>query len=365
MISDVSIVGGGYLGMLAARELARAGARVTVFDRRQLGRESSWAAGGILSPLYPWKYPDAVNQLVRWSQQSYPELMHSLLESSGVDPEWVRSGLLILDSDESDQAEKWGQSFAYPLRIVDSSEIPSIQSGLASGDRGAIWMPEVAQVRNPRLLAALRRDLELSGVELRENCEIKRFSFSHGRFQAVRVNGEEFRSGQCLVTAGAWTGGLLESTGLSLEIRPVLGQMLLLAAHPQQLTRIVMKNRRYLIPRRDGRILVGSTMEETGFDKQITGSAAQELRTAAIDIMPALEAVPVEMQWAGLRPSAPDSIPYMGRHPAYEGLYICAGHFRNGLAVGPASARLISDLMLEREPILDALPYDPAERMNP
>jgi len=362
MNREIVIVGGGFLGMLAARELIAEGARVTIFDRHHLGRESSWAGGGILSPLYPWNYPDAINRLARWSQHHYPDLMRALLESTGVDPEWVRSGLLILEGADRDRAAKWAETYSFSLRTVENSEIEEIQPGLATEGQGGIWLPDIAQVRNPRLLAALRRDLEDKGVDFRENSPVEAISHSAGRFRAVRTSDGDFSGDQCLVTAGAWTRAILQPTGLNLEIGPVMGQMLLLRAHPQQLTRIVLRNRRYMIPRRDGRILVGSTMEDVGFDKHVTGSAAQDLRAAALNLMPALDNAPVEMQWAGLRPSSPDGIPYMGRHPAIEGLYVCAGHFRNGFAIGPASARMTVDLMTGREPILDPAPYDPGSR---
>jgi glycine oxidase len=362
--TEISVVGGGFLGMLAARELALAGCQVTIFDQAALGRESSWAGGGILSPLYPWNYADAVNDLAQWSQRQYPHLVKSLLESTGVDPEWVRSGLLILEAKEREAAANWATKYAYSLRSVDKNEILEIQPGIEPGTEAGIWMPDIAQVRNPRLLASLKRDLALKKVQFRENCRVDGFEFSAGRYHGIRVGDETIVSDRCLVTAGAWTGDLLESTGLKVDVRPMLGQMLLLQAHPQQLTRMLLKESRYLIPRRDGRILVGSTLEDTGYEKRITGSVAQELHSFATTLVPALEEVPVEMQWAGLRPASPGGIPYMGQHPAIEGLYLCAGHYRNGFVTGPASARLIADLILERDPVLDPGPYDPASRVQ-
>jgi glycine oxidase len=362
--TEISVVGGGYLGMLAARELAIAGCQVTIFDQGTLGRESSWAGGGILSPLHPWNYADAVNDLARWSQGHYADLVKSLLESTGVDPEWVRSGLLILEDREQETAANWAEKYAYTLRSVDKNEILEIQPSIQPGTERGIWMPDIAQVRNPRLLASIKRDLILKKVELRENCRIDGFEFSAGRLQSLRAGGETIVSDRCLVTAGAWTGDLLAATGLKVDVRPMMGQMLLLQAHPQQLTRILLREKRYLIPRRDGRILVGSTLEDTGYQKRITGSVAQELHSFATSLVPALEQVPVEMQWAGLRPASPEGIPYMGQHPDIEGLYLCAGHYRNGFVTGPASARLISDLMLGREPVLDPGPYDPAARVQ-
>ena len=160
-----------------------------------------------------------------------------------------------------------------------------------------------------------------------------------------------------IVAGGAWSRQILGELGRCVEVEPVRGQMLLVETPPGWLTRIVLTDRCYLIPRKDGRVLIGSTMERVGFDQSTTAQARRELLQAAIDLVPGLAAFPVVNHWAGLRPGSPQGVPYIGEHPDVRGLYISAGHFRNGVATGPASARLLADLILGREPEIEADPY--------
>ncbi len=165
-----------------------------------------------------------------------------------------------------------------------------------------------------------------------------------------------------IVTAGAWVSSLQLDGLWQPDIRPVKGQMLLIEALPSILSVMVQSGEHYLIPRRDGRILVGSTVEQAGFDKRPTQLAYRRLHEFALKTLPCLQAFPIEMHWAGLRPYAPQGIPYIGRHPQLLNLYYNCGHFRNGVAMGPAAARLLKDLILGRTPIVDPGPYLPENR---
>ncbi len=357
MKNQICIVGGGIIGLLIARELIDSGKKVVIIDRGDTGRESSWAGGGILSPLYPWRYPVSINELAKWSQAAYPRLVGNLQKHSGIDAEWVRSGLLIVGAEDRQIAAEWSLKYANSMKIVDAAKTETIQPGISISNSPVIWMPDIAQVRNPRLLAALKRDLLNDGVELREQQEITGFDISSGELSGVHTNTETIGTDVCIITAGAWSGGLFSELGLDIPIRPIRGQMLVFRDNPGGLERIVLKDKRYLIPRRDGRILVGSTLEDVGFDKSTTESAAVELRQAALSIMPTLADAEVELQWSGLRPGSPDGIPYIGPHPDIQGLFACTGHYRNGFVLGPASACLLVDLLLGREPVVDPAPY--------
>lgn len=355
-MSDCLIIGGGIIGMLTALELTDAGVRVTLLEKGRTGTESSWAGGGIISPLYPWRYAEPVTALASWSQTCYPQLAERLFDEGGIDPEYTRSGLLILDVEETEQAAAWAQRHHVPLHTVAPEDLPQIEPRLAPQPGANVWMPEVAQIRNPRLVKALRAALE-GRVTFEEGCEIRELIVEGGRVTGARSATRRFTAPATLVCAGAWSRHLLGSLPNPPDIAPVCGQMLLFRARAGQVTRIVLKHDRYVIPRRDGRVLVGSTLEHTDFRKETTQKALGELHNHALAMFPTLADCPVEKQWAGLRPGSPGGIPYIAPHRQFEGLFINAGHFRNGVVLGPASARLAADLVLQRRPILDPSPY--------
>ncbi|MDX1253167.1 MAG: glycine oxidase ThiO [Gammaproteobacteria bacterium] len=356
-MTDCLVIGGGLIGMLTARELARAGMRVTLVERSATGRESSWAGGGILSPLYPWRYPDAVTALAGWSQRIYPALAAELADETGVDPEWTRNGLLMLDADGKVAAQAWAERAAMRLDVIDRDAVLACEPGLGEPPQEALWMPDIAQIRNPRLLRAVRLGLVSSGVEIREGVDVMGFIVRDGRIAGVETAAGKIPAESVVVAAGAWSGRLLAGLGVALDVAPVRGQMIMFHARPGVVSRIVLSQGRYLIPRRDGRVLAGSTVEHAGFDKSATAEALAQLRQAAVALVPALARYDVERHWAGLRPGSPEGVPFIGEHPQVRGLFVNAGHFRNGVVMGPASARLLADLMQRRAPIIDPLPY--------
>lgn len=351
------VLGGGVQGLMTAYELACSGDRVTVLDEGG-PRPTSWAGGGILSPLHPWRYSDAVNRLAVWSQGVYPTVCAQLTAESGISPEWVRSGMLVLEGDSA-AAHDWAHRFNASLETLTADAASTLIPGLAAPKTGAIWMPAVAQVRSPRLMRALRAALAARGVAV---CRARAtgFKVADGALAALSTTAGEVPVARCVVTAGAWTPSLLAQTGYAPSISPVCGQMLLLAGASLGLKRMVLRDSYYLIPRADGVVLVGSTSEQRGFERSPTAEAYATLRAAAQEIMPAAADCAVIDHWAGLRPGSPEGIPIIGPHPTIAGLYMNAGHFRNGIVLAPASARLLTDLMFGRPPIVDPAPYQPA-----
>ncbi len=351
------VVGAGINGMLTALELADAGLRVTLLERREVGRESSWAGGGILSPLYPWRYPPAVSRLAAWGQGRYPELASRLAKASGVDPEWERSGLLILDTEEAPAAQAWAAEQGAVVATLRSEAVSGWEPGLGGAPDAALSLPQVAQIRNPRLLKALRRVLVSLGVTILEQAEVQGLDVVGSRVRGVHTATGPVAGEQVVVAAGAWTGPLLGDRMAEVRVEPVRGQMILFRGQPGTVRRIVLRKGYYLVPRRDGRVLAGSTLEFVGFDKRTTEEARATLREAALTLIPALADAPVERHWAGLRPGSPNGVPYIGAHTEIRGLYVNAGQFRNGVVLAPASARLMADIVLERSPILDPADY--------
>jgi len=355
-MSDILVIGGGVIGLLSARELALAGARTTLIEMGHTGQQASWAGGGIISPLYPWRLPDAITALATWSQQHYPALATELLDVSGIDPEYDTNGLLVLDSEEQTQALAWGERHGWRIEPIDAVHLHQQEPELGVRPRQALHLPEIAQIRNPRFTKAIRRAIE-SRIELREQEEVIELLVEDGRAIGVRTPKGEIRAERVLICAGAWTAKLLEQLGRAPEIEPVRGQMLLFHGQPGRIHHITLYREHYVIPRRDGRVLVGSTLEHAGFTRATTAEAKEALYRFAIELYPPLKRTPIEDHWSGLRPGSPSGVPYIGAYPGIAGLYFNAGHFRNGLVTGPASARLAADLLLERTPILDPTPY--------
>jgi glycine oxidase len=369
-LTDFLVIGAGISGLLLTRELLNAGASVCVVDKSETGREASWAGGGIVSPLYPWRYSDPVTALANYAQTAYPGLVADLLSETGIDAQLSPTGLLMLDADDHSEALAWARSHQRSMQALDSHDIYRREALIAAGFHQALCMPDVANIRNPRLLKALRASVLASpAATLIEHCEVRQFEQVAGvvsRIQA-RVNGAPmvFHAGQYVVTAGAWSGNLL--SGLvekSPVIRPVKGEMLLYQARRPLLQSIVLSKGRYLIPRADNLILAGSTLEHCGFDKTVSDSAKDSLARSAVGILPALADAPVVGHWAGLRPGAPAGVPYIGHMPGFRNLSVSAGHYRNGLVLAPASARLMADILLGRPPVVDPAPYSPARTQD-
>jgi len=356
-MTDCIIVGGGLIGMLTARELRQAGAEVAIVEKGSLGGESTWAGGGILSPLYPWRYPDSVNVLARYSQQVYAEIADQLQQESGIDPEYTRSGLLILDADQQQPATAWARQWDMALQVLDQQGLSPCEPALSPAFEAGLFLPGIAQLRNPRLARALRGSLEYHKIPCYEHTEVTGLTIRDGRVLGVTTSDRALSADKVLIAGGAWSAGIIRQYARPPAIEPVKGQMIIFRGEPDLLHRIVLYRDRYVIPRRDGRILAGSTLEHTDFDKQTTDEALQQLKAAAIEMVPALQDLPVEHHWSGLRPGTPAGVPYICEHPEIHGLYLNSGHYRNGVVLGAASSRLMRDLLLGRAPVIAADAY--------
>ncbi|MFT4047245.1 MAG: FAD-dependent oxidoreductase [Solimonas sp.] len=298
---DVAIVGGGVIGLACAEALSRQGRSVCVIERGELGRAASWAGGGMLCPLPPDHVPEAIRPLLEESLALYPGWCERLQRESGIDPEYWECGADYFKAD--------GRHLEYP---------------------------RMAQVRNPRLLKALAGTLRRRGAALREHTEALGWIEDGGQVAGVRTSAGDVAARTVVLAAGAWSASLGAA-----GIAPAKGQMLLLRGAPGELPRLRIADDVYLIPRRDGHILVGSTVEDAGFDTTPTAQARDLLLARAQRVWPAAAGLPVVAHWAGLRPRGEE--PALGPDPQRAGLYLATGHFRIGITLAPASGQRIAE----------------------
>jgi len=366
--SDVVIVGGGVIGLSIAYALAREGLRPMVLDRREPGREASWAGAGLIPPIADRDAADPgvkTNPLVAlrsWSARLYPDWTASLLAETGIDPGYRRTGGVdVAWTDREDEslraaAGQWrAEGIAYER--IPPGDYARVEPALNPDLRSVYYLPDRAQVRNPRLLRALMEAINGRCGILEPHRSVEGFAIEGDRIAAVRTGAGPIPCGLAIVAAGAWSGGLLEPAGVRAPTPPLKGQIVLLKGDRPLLRRVVEHGKDYLVPRDDGRVLVGATEEDAGFDARPTALAARDLLDEALRLCPILGRAAVEATWAGLRPGSVDARPYIGTAPGLANLIVATGHKRAGLQLAPATAELVADLVLGRPPRLDLAPF--------
>lgn len=354
---DCIVVGGGVIGLLTARQLFLEGVDVLLLEKGPLGGESSWAGGGIISPLYPWRYDDAVNVLAERSKKIYPDLTKTLFEETGSDCEFINSGLFTVINDGEQEVIDWAKTWSVSADFInDAASIREIEKSVGEVVASGIWMPDIMQIRNPKLVQALKASFDYLSIPYQEQTEVEEVIVDNNKVLGVRTKQRTYLADKVIIASGAWSAQF-SVTRTSVDVLPVKGQMVMYKGPPGLLKRIVLSEGHYVIPRKDGRILAGSTLEKIGFDKSTSPSALDELHRAAVELIPLLNGLEVERQWAGLRPGTEKGIPYICQHDDIAGLYVHAGHFRNGIVLGAASAELMTDIILQRTPRCDVRPY--------
>ena len=362
---DVLIVGGGVIGLSLAWELSQHGAKVCVVDRGQLGMEASWAGAGMIPPGPArslsegsnWDAATPFEQLAGLSQQLHQEWHERLLELTSIDNEYRADGAIHLAFTEDEakvldkKAERWKQlGIAY--QAIDAEQLSEFEPALASQAAKfarAYHLPGETQLRNPRHLQAVLAACQMAGVVLRPGVAVHQFAVSKNRLSQAMTSDGPIAAEQFCLAAGSWTGQLAASLGLELPVRPVRGQIVLLKGPSGLIRRTINVGPRYFVPRRDGRLLVGSTQEEVGFLKENTAEGVGELMRFAQSITPEIAPLPIETCWSGLRPGTADDLPYLGQLPELENGWVATGHFRSGLQLSPATAVVMRSLMLGQE----------------
>jgi len=371
---DCIVVGGGVIGLAVARRLAREGLAVTIVERSVCGGEASWAGAGILTPCNPHR----TDLVAAWQDRTlsvYPSFCTELLAETGIDPEYEPCGELdLLFTEDSLRMARLDDKTAAGRRMPDSravfeihspEEARRIEPNVASAILGALECRATAQVRNPRLLQALKASCSSAGVVIREQTTVRDFIYDGSRVVGIDVApGEALRASHVVLCAGAWSSTIGERLKELMPVHPVRGQMILLKLEKPLFRHIISRGMTYLVPRRDGHILLGSTEEpEAGYTKRNTAKATSKLFETALRLVPALCEATVLATWSGLRPCTPDERPYLGPVPGMEGLIAATGHFRAGLTLAPVTAEAVAALVLGRPHVFDLTSCRPGRTM--
>jgi len=364
---DVVVIGGGVIGLSIAYVLSHEGRSVTLLDRREVGREASWAGAGILAPTSEVAHPLPIARLRALSAARYPEWSAALLAETGIDNGYRRSGSIDVAFDAKEAHELQAAAGRWKLEGIAFERLEPhafgrVEPALSLEPLVGYFLPDRAQIRNPRHLQALAVACENRGARLETGRPATGFAARGERVEAVETRDAPIPCGAVVVAAGAWSEGILATLGEDVPTPPVKGQIVLLNPGRVVLKRIVEHGSRYLVPRDDGRVLVGSTEEDAGFDTTPTAAACRDLIDEALRLCPTLADAPVERTWAGLRPGSFDTRPYLGALPGFDNLIVATGHRRAGLQLSPATAEVVADLIAGRPP---SVPLDDFQPLRP
>ncbi|MBX3299664.1 MAG: glycine oxidase ThiO [Acidobacteria bacterium] len=352
MRSDVLVIGGGVIGLAIAREAGRRGLRVTVVDRAECGREASWAAAGMLGTQTETEHGGDFFELCRRSAALFPALADELLDETGIDVELDTAGTISVAFSEPElerlaDSTKWQREAGLRADIISAADIRRAEPFISTDAAGGVFMPDDGQVDNRRLVEALRASAESAGVSIVENEEIAGLVTSGGAVTGARSGTAVWEADHTVVATGAWTSLIkLGEIGSLPEIKPIRGQIAVYKTAKRLFTHVLHARGGYLVPRRDGRVLIGATAEDVGFDKSSTSAAGEWLRSVAVGTAPGLANLSFSDGWAGLRPGTPDGDPMIGGFGGLEGLTLAVGHYRNGILLAPITAKMVADRIL-------------------
>ncbi len=351
-MKDVLIIGGGVIGLAIARELHRRGVRkIAVVDKGEAGGEASWAAAGMLSPNIEADIGSVMHRFCRESLRSYPQFAEELLDETGIDIELDRSGTLWIALDD-DYAEtirsycgRFGDSGTEGI-IKTKDEIKATEPGLSTTLTLGVEFPSDWQVENRKLLAALKRSAETKGIDLIEHIRVSDVLVKNGRVCGVLTNSGSLYADRIVLATGAWSSLIkIGGSPMPFRVRPIRGQMIWFNCGRRMLRQVIYGPRCYLVPRADGRLLVGSTTEDRGFENIVTEDAVESLANSARELCPALNDLELAGSWSGLRPCSEDEMPIIGGIEGYDGLFAATAHYRNGILLAPITARIVTDFL--------------------
>ncbi len=360
---DTLIVGGGLIGCALASELAGRGQRVTLLERGEPGGEASGAAAGMLSPQAEAGSASEFFDLALESRGLYPAWASALFEETGIDVGYRRGGLLrcVLGGPGMEGAGAgagddalfasyaWQRRAGLAVEDRPAAALASELEGRLSRDvRRAVFFPDEAAVDPPALVRAAWLSAQRRGVRLLAGVCVQRFRFQRDLCVGVETDAGDFTAAATVDCAGAWAG--FDPSGrVAVPVHPVRGQMVKLRLEGPPLRTMVCSDEVYVVPRPEGTVLVGSTVELVGFRKAVTAEAVERLIAGAIALLPELRSAQFVSAWSGLRPGTPDGLPVLGES-GVPGLFLATGHFRNGILLAPVTAKVMADLLTNGHP---------------
>ena len=353
--ASVLIIGGGIIGLSLARELHKRGVgKIRILERGKLGQESSFAAAGMLAPQAEAETADDFFNFCRDSKNLYTDFAGQLLAETGIDVELDCSGTLYLAFSETDVAEirrrfAWQKKAGLVVEHLSAEEARKIEFPVSRKVREALFFPHDWQVENRKILLALQKYAKLNGIEVTENARVENLLIEKGKIVGAKTAAVNFFAETVVLATGAWTS--LIKTGENVAplplVKPIRGQIISFKPARRRFSKTIYSPRGYLVPRADGRILIGATVEDAGFDKTVTTDGIKFLLEVASEISPELENLEIFNQWAGLRPFAADALPILGASPEIENLYVATAHYRNGILLAPLTAKILADKIVE------------------
>ncbi|MEP7077233.1 MAG: glycine oxidase ThiO, partial [Acidobacteriota bacterium] len=338
-ISDVLIIGAGVIGLSIARELRKRGAgRITVLEKGKAAREASWAAAGMLAPQAETDAIDDFYELCSGSRDLYPEFADQLLEETGVNIEFDRSGTMYLaftdeDVEEIERRFTCQRCAGLSVESLSATECRGLEPGISKDVRDGLLFANDWQVENRKLLEALIEFSRIGEIEIIEDTAVTDLAIDGYEIRGARTGeGHLFAAGQVVLATGAWTSLIkIGELALPVQVKPIRGQMICYQQSEQRFQRVIYSPRGYIVPRAGGRLLAGATVEDVGFDTSNTMRGVDALMANAVEIAPDLADADVSQQWAGLRPIAKDGLPLIGRFANVGNLFLATAHYRNGI----------------------------------
>jgi glycine oxidase len=358
--ADVIIVGGGIVGLSAARALAGAGRKVVLLERRRVAAEASGAAAGMLAPQAEAGPGWPLLPLALQAREHHRALAAALESETGIPVELSQRGAIEVarTREEASHLEKkaaWQKAQGLSAEMLSARELHATEPNLSPQIAAGLVYRDDHWIDNHRLCRALAASALARGAGLICGRPVTQLLSTSSRVCGVRAGGEVFEAPVVVNAAGAWAG-LLSGDPAPPPVEPVRGQMLALDVAVAPVRHVITSTAGYIVPRLDGRLLVGSTSERAGFDKSVTAGGLRALLSNAVELIPSLADVRVSETWAGLRPGTPDGLPVVGPG-ALDGLFHAAGLYRNGILLGPTIGEILADLVLGRPVAADLTPF--------